>query len=222
MSVQCTEFMNDIHKTCASHTDLKPRFVLVVHLCITCKCSVFLYNEGIVNIQVLCSIPLAWIWRYCQWYWQCLHIQTKGALITCINRCHRLELTLLCLVDLWKLDESISNFKGAWCIYFYLFLIEIHLPVCKEWKSWSYVAFLGVWSGPALFAYVHFYRTLCTSRPWSYYLTCMTRLSNVREILQFHYCNVTLYTEKRNGPARTKSSHMFCDHSAFFLFLFYI
>ena len=33
--------MNDMHKTCASHTDLKPRFVLVVHLCITCKCSVF-------------------------------------------------------------------------------------------------------------------------------------------------------------------------------------
>ena len=35
--------MNDIHKTCASHTDLKPRFDLVVHLCITCECSVFLY-----------------------------------------------------------------------------------------------------------------------------------------------------------------------------------
>ena len=32
--------MNDIHKTWASHTDLKPRFVLVVHSCITCKCSV--------------------------------------------------------------------------------------------------------------------------------------------------------------------------------------
>ena len=101
-----------------------------------------LCNEGIINIQVLCSIPLAWTWRYCQWYWQCLHIQTKGALITCmsdcpgewlsfrrftsklswswsINHCHLLELMLLCLVDLWKLDESISNFKGAWCIYFY-------------------------------------------------------------------------------------------------------
>ena len=57
-------------------------------------------------------------WGYCQWYWQCLHIQTKGALITCINHCHLLELTLLCLVDLWKLDESISSFKGAWRIYF--------------------------------------------------------------------------------------------------------
>ena len=44
MSVQCTIFMNDIHKTCASHSDLKPRFVLVVHLYITCKCSVFLYS----------------------------------------------------------------------------------------------------------------------------------------------------------------------------------
>ena len=26
---------------------------------------------------MLCSIPLAWTWRYYQWYWQCLHIQTK-------------------------------------------------------------------------------------------------------------------------------------------------
>ena len=111
-----------------------------------------LCNEGIVNIQVLCSIPLAWTWRYCQWYWQCLHIQTKGALITCINHCHLLELQLLCLVDLWKLDESISNFKGAWCIYFYFISYRnIHVPVCKEWKSWSYVAFFGIWSGPALF-----------------------------------------------------------------------
>ena len=44
---------------------------------------------------------------------------TKGALNTCINYCHLLELTLSCLVDLRKLDESIFNFKGAWCIYFY-------------------------------------------------------------------------------------------------------
>ena len=90
-----------------------------------------LCNEGIVNIQVLCSIPLAWTWRYCQWYWQCLHIQIKGALITCINHCHLLELTLLCLVDLWKLDESISNFKGAWCIYFY-FISYRHTCTCKQ------------------------------------------------------------------------------------------
>ena len=61
MSVQCTEFMNDIHKTCASHTDLKPRFFFgctfmyymqVVSVPLLC-------NKGIVNIQVLCSIPLA-------------------------------------------------------------------------------------------------------------------------------------------------------------------
>ena len=145
-----------------------------------------LCNEGIVNIQVLCSIPLAWRWRYCQWYWQCLHIQTKGALIICINYCHLLELTLLCMVDLWKLDEFISNLRVPGTFIFNLFLIEIHVPVCKEWKSWLYIAFLGVWSGPALFSYVHFYRTLCTSRPWSYYLTFMSRLSNVWEILQFH------------------------------------
>ena len=177
-----------------------------------------LCNEGIINIQVLCSIPLAWTWRYCQWYWQCLYIQTKGALITCINHCHLLELTLLCLVDLWKLDESISNFKGAWCIMFILFLTEIHVyvPVCKEWKSWSYVALLSVWSGTALFAYVHWYRTLCTSRPWSYYLTFMSRLSNVREILQFHYCNVTLYTEKK----RSRKDTVCFVTAAQFIFIF--
>ena len=183
-----------------------------------------LCNEGIVNIQVLCSIPLAWTWKYSQWYWQCLHIQTKGALITCINHCHLLELTLLCLVDLgnWTSLFLILRVPGAFI--FILFLIEIHAPVCKEWKSWSYVAFLGVLSGPALFAYVHFYRTLCTSRPWSYYLTFMSRLSNVREILQFHYCNVTLYTEKETvRSARPKSSRMFCDHSAIsFVFFLYI
>ena len=140
-----------------------------------------LCNEWIVNIQVLCSIPLAWTWRYCQWYWICLHIQTKGALITCINHCHLLELTLLCLVDLWKFP--ILRVPGAFI--FVLFLTEIHVPVCKEWKSWSYVAFLDIWSGPALFAYVHYHRTLCTSRPWSYYLTFMSKLSNVRDVFFF-------------------------------------
>ena len=45
----------------------------------------------------------------------------------------------------------------------------------------------SVQSGPALFAYVHFYRTLCTSG-----------LSNVPEILQFHDCNDTLYTAKKS------------------------
>ena len=48
----------------------------------------------------------------------------------------------------------------------------------------------SVGSGPALFAYIHFYRTLCTSR-----------LSNVPEILQFHDCNVTLYTAKKSFVA---------------------
>ena len=132
-----------------------------------------LCNEGIVSIQVLCSIPLAWTWRYCQWYWQCLHIQTKGAVITCINHCHVLELTLLCLANLWKLDESISNFKGAWCIYFYFISYRNTCTCMQRVKILIICAFVGVWSGPALFAYVHFYRTLCTSRPWSYYLTFM-------------------------------------------------
>ena len=45
----------------------------------------------------------------------------------------------------------------------------------------------SVRTGPALFAYVHFYRTLFTSG-----------LNNVPEILQFHDCNVTLYTAKKS------------------------
>ena len=153
---------------------------------ITCRCSVFLkfVNEGTVNIQVLCSIPLAWTWRYCQRYWQCLHIQIKGALIACINHCHLLVLTWW----IWKLGESVSNFKGVWCIYFYFIsyrntcmqtvkILIIH-------RAFRHLISKSVRSGPALFAYVHFYRTLCP------------RLSNVPEILQFHDCNVTLYTAK--------------------------
>ena len=158
---------------------------------ITCRCSVFLklVNEGIVKFQVLCSIPLAWTWRYCQWYWQCLHIQTKGALITCINHCHLLVLTLLCLVDLWKLDESISNFKGVWCIYFYFISYRNAcmqtLKILIVRRALRRLISKSVRSGPALFAYIDFYRTLCPSG-----------LSNVPEILQFHDCNVTLYTAK--------------------------
>ena len=150
-----------------------------------CFGCIFIYH-----MQVL-SVPLAWTWRYCQWYWQCLHILTEGALITCINHCHLLELTLLCLVDLWKLDESISNFKGAWCIYFY---------------------FIS-------------YRNTCTcmqSRPWSYYLTLMSRLSNVREILKFHYCNVTLYTEKETVPQGQNWAVCFVTTAYLFFFVFFI
>ena len=180
-----------------------------------------LCNEGIVNIQVLWSIPLAWTWRYCQWYWQCLHIQTKRALITCMNLCHLLELTLLCLVDLWKLTSLFLILRVPGAFIFILFLIEMHVPVCKEWKSWSYVAFLGVWSGPALFDYVQFYRTLCTSRPWSYYLTFMNRLSNAREILQFHYYNVTLYTEKETAPQGQNRAACFVT-TVQFCYLIYI
>ena len=54
-------------------------------------------------------------------------------------------------------------------------------------KSWSYITFLGISYGPALFAFFHFYRTLCTSG-----------LSNVPEILQFHDCNVKLYMYTEN------------------------
>ena len=172
---------------------------------------------------MLCSIPLAWTWRYCQWFWQCLYIQTKGALITCINHCHFLVVTLLCLVDLWKLDESISNFKGAWCIYFYFISYRNTIvPVCKKWKSWLYTAFLGVWSGPALFSYVQFYRTLCTSRPWSYYLTFMSMLINVWEILQFHYCNVTLYTEKEAARKDKIEPYVLWPQQIFFFFISYM
>ena len=124
------------------------------------------------------------------------------------------------LLDLSKLDESNSNFKDVGVFIFILFLIEIHISVCKEWKSWSSVAFLGVWCGPALFPYVYFYRTLCTNRPWSYYLTFMSRFSNVRDILQFHYCNVTLYTEKETVPQGQNRAVCFVTTAYFFFFFF--
>ena len=167
MSVQCTKFMNDIHKTYASHTDLKPRFVLVLHLCITCNCSVFLYfvTKELSVIQVFCSIPSAWTWRYCQWYWQCLHIQTKGALITCINHCNLLELTLLCLVDFWKLGKSIFNFKGAWCIYFN-FISYRNTCTCMQRVKILIICHVLrrlIWACTVCLC--PFFRTLCTSRP---------------------------------------------------------
>ena len=176
-----------------------------------------LCNEGIVNIQVLCSIPLAWTWRYCQWYWQCLHIQTKGALITCINHCHLLELTLLYLVDLWKLDESISNFKGAWCIYFYFISYR---NTCTCMQRVKILIIRRVFRCLIWACSVHFYRTLCTSRPWSYYLTFMSRLSNVRAILQFHYCNLTLYTENETVPQGQNRAICFVTTVQIFFFYF--
>ena len=180
-----------------------------------------LCNGGIVNIQVLCSIPLAWTWRYCQWYWQCLHIQTKGALITCINHCHLLELTLLCLVDLWKLFKSISNFKGAWCIYFYFISYRNTCTCMHRVKILITRCVLRrlIWACTVCL-YVYFYRTLCTSRPLSYYLTFMSRLSNVREILQFHYCNVTLYTEKETVPQGQNRAVCFVTPVHFFFFFY--
>ena len=66
MSMQCTEFMNGIHKTCASHTDLKTKicfgctFMYYMQvLSVPLLCNGTLSNEGIVNIPLLCSIPLA-------------------------------------------------------------------------------------------------------------------------------------------------------------------
>ena len=159
---------------------------------------------------MFCGIPLAWIWRYCQWYWQCLHIQTKGALITCINCSHLLELTLLCLVDLWKLDESISNFKCVWCIYFYFISYRNkYLSANSENPDHT---FLGVWSRPALSAYIYvlFNTTLCKSG-----------LSNVPEILQFHDCNVTLCTEKETVRKDKIEAYVLWPERNF-LFLFFI
>ena len=207
---------------------------------------------------------------------------------------------LLCLVDLWKLDESISNFKSAWCIHFYFISyrntctcrhyrntctcmqrvkiliircvirrliwmdgwVRILRPfnsisvISRRWEGeheilcamkrrlgsgrisppagfkpatpWSKVGranrsatpTLRVWFGPALFAYVHFYRTLCTSRPWSYYLTFMSRLTYVWEILQFHYCNVTLYTKKETVLQGWNRAICFVTIAQFFYFYF--
>ena len=148
-----------------------------------------------------------------------LYIQTKGALITCINHCHLLELTLLCLVDLWKLDESISNFKGVWCIYFY-FTSYRNTCICMQRVKILIIRRVLrhlIWACTVF--YVHFYRTLCTSRPWSYYFTFMSMLSNIREILQFHFYNVALYTEKETISQGQNRAHFFFF---FFSFLFYI
>ena len=113
---------------------------------------------------MLCGIPLALTWRYCQWYWQCLHIQTKGALIICINCCHLLELTLLCLVNLWKLDESISNFKGAWCIYFYFISYRNTCLQTVKILITRLVLRRLIWACTVcLHVYVHFNTTLCKS-----------------------------------------------------------
>ena len=71
----------------------------------------------------------------------------------------------------------------------------------------------SVRSGPVLFAYVHFYRTLCTYG-----------LSNIPEFLQFHDCNVTLYTAKKSfvppKEALSKEGH---NHSPEYkhLFIYY-
>ena len=44
----------------------------------------------------------------------------------------------------------------------------------------------------------------------------MSRLSNVREILQFHYCNVTLYTEKEMVPQEHNQALSFFTTAHFF------
>ena len=48
----------------------------------------------------------------------------------------------------------------------------------------------------------------------------MSRLSNVREILQFHYCNVTLYTEKETDPQGQNRAVCFVT-TAHFLFIYF-
>ena len=151
---------------------------------------------------MLCSIPLAWTWRYCQWYWQCLHIQTKGALNTSINYCHLLELTLLCLVALWELDKSISHFKGAWCIYYYFVsyrntcmqTVKI-LIICRILRHliWACTVCLC----PFLQDTMHKWAKQCPRNS-----------------------SMSHYILKKKRSARTKSSRMFCNQSAFFFFLF--
>ena len=88
------------------------------------------------------------------------------------------------------MDGSISNFKGIWCIYLYFIsyrntcMQTVKILIIR--RALRRLISKSVRSGPALFAYDHFYRTLCTSG-----------LSNVPEILQFHDCNVTLYTAQK-------------------------
>ena len=62
--------------------------------------------------------------------------------------------------------------------------------------------------GAALFAYVHFYRTLCTGG-----------ISNGSEILQFHDCNVTLYTEKETVRKDKINPYVLCPGRIFFFYL---
>ena len=98
---------------------------------------------------------------------------------------------LLCLVDLWKLDGSIFNFKCVRCIYFHFIsyrntrIQTVKILIIR--RALKRLISKSVWSGPALFAYVHCYRTQCPRE-----------LSNAPEILQFHDCNVTLYTAKHS------------------------
>ena len=79
-----------------------------------------LCNEGIVNIQALCSIPLAWTWRYCQWYWQCLHIQTIKRNTDHLHKSlPSFGINAFVPGESLKIGRVYFNFKGAWCIYFY-------------------------------------------------------------------------------------------------------
>ena len=68
-------------------------------------------------------------------------------------------------MDLWKLDGSISNFKGVWCIYFYFISYR---NICMQTVKILIIRLAlrrlirkSVRTGSALFAYVHFNRTLC-------------------------------------------------------------
>ena len=50
--------------------------------------------------------------------------------------------------------------------------------------------------------------------------TFMSRLSNVREIFQFHYCNVTLYTEKETVSQGQNRAVCFVTIAQFFNFYY--
>ena len=37
----------------------------------------------------------------------------------------------------YQLDESISNFRGLWCTFLFLYYFEIEIPVSEQGRPWS-------------------------------------------------------------------------------------
>ena len=103
---------------------------------------------------------------------------------------------------------------------FILFLIEIHVPVCRvKILIIRRVLRRLIWAC-AVCPSPFFTGRYAQVGHEGTYLTFMSRLSNVREILQFHYCNVTLYTKKETVPQGQNRAVCFVTTAHFFIFHF--